>query len=429
MLAVIAVVAAVVPFVYQARATAVGLQRDILTAALSQRGEAFDPDDLKSLVSTTGLSGAALLDNGDVHQHGDPTGLEELAERCPPRVAQGAPTLLESVNYGDYELLGACIALPDGRRLLGTRSIVAFSKQGTNRSVLFLALVFGSLAGAVVATTVRRMLSPLSEMSEAARALGAGQTPPLTPPAEPELRPLAEALNQLGAQLQAREDEIEGRLAVQRQVAAVVAHEVRNPLQSITLLTDLVAHEKDPVLRKDLLVRIQQELALIEVVVQRLVSGGGELRLVRRNTELAEVVERCMKMQGPRAREQRVELRARVLAQPSMRVDAALLRRALENLVSNAIAIRGDQGGGVVEITLDARRSEVVLYVDDDGDGVPEEEREGIFLSGVSRRTGGTGLGLPLARKVTEAHGGSLDVGVSQLGGARFTLALPMEES
>ncbi len=427
-LAVVAVVAAVVPFVQQARSQERGLESAIVIAAIAQGGGVFDLDDLGPLVSTTGLTGAALIDHQGIHQHGAPRdALELLARACPEKPAKGAPTQLESVQWGDYEVLGACLALPDGRRLVGVRTTIGFSRRGQNRSVVFLAVAFGCLAGAVIASTVRRMLSPLAEMSDAARALGAGQTPTLPTPKEPELRPLAEALNQLGAQLQAREDDIEGRLAVQNQVAAVVAHEVRNPLQSITMLADLVAHEEDAEFRKEILARIQQELGLIEVVVQRLVAGGGDLMLVRKETELADLVERCMRMQGPKAREQQVHLRARILAQPTLDVDAALLRRAVENVISNAVSIRGEEGGGVVEITLEADRDRVLLHIDDDGDGVPEADRERIFLSGVSHRTGGTGLGLPLARKVAQAHGGSLRVGVSRLGGARFTLSLPFE--
>ena len=110
-------------------------------------------------------------------------------------------------------------------------------------------------------------------------------------------------------------------------------------------------------------------------------------------------------------------------------MDAALFRRAVENLVSNAISIRGDSGGGVVEITLEAHTDAVLVHVDDDGEGVPETDRERIFISGVTRRRGGTGLGLALARKVAEAHGGTLSVTNSHLGGARFTLALPLEKA
>ena len=332
-LAVVAVVAAVVPFISQTKSTSARLQNEIVQAAIANGGGVEDLSDLKSLISTTALTGGAIIDvDGTVEQHGLPReGVLLVASACPENAPQSAPTRIEPFHRGDYAIVGACIARPDGRRVVGVRSTRAFSNRGTTRSVIFLALVFGCLAGAVTVASVRRMLSPLAEMSEAARALGAGDTVSIEAPDEPEFRPLAEALMQLGAQIQAHQDDIEGRLVLQRQVGAVVAHEVRNPLQSITMLADLVAHEADPDFRQEILARIQQELGLIEVVVQRLVAGEGSLRLVLRETDVSAVIGGCLKMQGPRARETRVHLRARVLAEPVIDADAALLRRAIED--------------------------------------------------------------------------------------------------
>ena len=283
LLAVVAVVAAVVPFVTQARSSDARLQAEIVEAAIANGGGVAEFSDVKKLVASTGLTGAALLDHEGVHAHGVPNeGILLVSGACPDKAPQLQPVRIEAFDQGDYTVTGACIGLPDGRRVVGVRSTRAFSNRGNTRSVVFLALVFGCLAGAVTTVTVRRMMAPLAEMSDAARALGAGATVTLPPPREPEFLPLAEALNQLGEQLQERQDDIEGRLVLQRQVAAVVAHEVRNPLQSITMLADLVAHEEAPEARQEILARIQQELGLIEVVVQRLVAGEGDLRLVRR---------------------------------------------------------------------------------------------------------------------------------------------------
>lgn len=297
---------------------------------------------------------------------------------------------------------------------------------GRARQVLPLALVLGCLAGGLIAGTVRQLLQPLEGMAEAARALAAGQEVEVAVPGEPELQPVAQALQQLAVAQRAREDEIELRLALTQELAAVVAHEVRNPLQSLTMLADLVAHEPEEARRREVLEGIQQELALIEEVVRRLVDSGGELQLLRRAVDLGELLERCRRLQAPLAREGSVELSI-AGSGAEVRADGPLLRRAVENLVHNAVCVLAEQGGGRVVLATEVSPSVVRVIVEDDGPGVAESERERIFEAGVSGRSGGSGLGLALARRVAEAHGGSLGCSRSALGGARFTLELPVE--
>ena len=420
----VAVVGAVVPFMIQGQAQSRGLQQQAVVAAIGGPG-AITSDDLGTLTASSGLSGAALVSGDRVEIVGDPEpAIEELIALCPPGVL--SPTPLGWVDYQGYEVHGACTTAGDGR-IVVARMARGWRSSGRTRQIFFMALVFGTLAGGVVAGTVRRVLEPLESISEAARGLAVGESVQLETPADPELRPLVDALLQLSVAMQAREDDIQLRLELTRQLGAVVAHEVRNPMQSIMMLADVVAHEPDAAERSRVLTMIQQELGLIEEVVHRLVDSGGELRLVLREHRVANILERCVKLAGPAARERNVEV-ALVNEHPvQAEVDAALLRRAVENLVHNAVAIRAQAGGGRVELALHHPPGELLFSVDDDGDGVDPENRERIFEAGFSAREGGTGLGLALARKVAEAHGGTLDVLGSDLGGARFELRVPVK--
>jgi signal transduction histidine kinase len=106
----------------------------------------------------------------------------------------------------------------------------------------------------------------------------------------------------------------------------------------------------------------------------------------------------------------------------SIRADREELRRALANLVRNA-----RQAAGEAEVVVAWRGTGrgAVIEVRDGGPGVPEKDRERIFLHFVTHRAGGTGLGLAIARLVVERHGGELTVDDAPEGGARFTLVLP----
>ena len=105
----------------------------------------------------------------------------------------------------------------------------------------------------------------------------------------------------------------------------------------------------------------------------------------------------------------------------------AQLARAVRNLLDNAAR----HAEGHVEVSVETRDGEVVLTVDDDGPGVPPEERTRIFDrftrldEGRARDAGGVGLGLPMVRAIVERHAGTVTVDDAPIGGARFVVTLP----
>jgi signal transduction histidine kinase len=114
---------------------------------------------------------------------------------------------------------------------------------------------------------------------------------------------------------------------------------------------------------------------------------------------------------------------------PHIRVDRGMISRVFANLLSNAVKFTPERGKVIVHMTR--QPNQLVVTIADSGPGVPVHERERIFekfaqIKGAERR--GAGLGLTFCRMVTEAHGGSLTVGESELGGALFCLTLPFTE-
>ncbi len=109
---------------------------------------------------------------------------------------------------------------------------------------------------------------------------------------------------------------------------------------------------------------------------------------------------------------------------PDVEIDETQFKQALINLLVNARQVLKD--GGLVTIrTRAGSRGEVVLEVEDDGPGIPEEMRERIFEVFYSSRGGGTGLGLPIARQIVERHGGAIELHSQEGQGTRFTIRLP----
>jgi signal transduction histidine kinase len=417
----LAVVGAVVPVLVQAEAERATQARDALQG-LAWMAQAQDLS-LEQVHQNAAVDAVAWLDaveqvESQVGAHPD---VEAFARLCPPGLMPGSVAALGPLPGRDQISYAACAGGPDGRMLL-VQSVASPWKQA--RQALLLALLSGLAAGGAVSFTVSRMLAPVQSLTEAARTLARSEpVQPVT--ATGELRPLADALNQLGSAQQAREEALRGRLDLTRQLGAVVAHEVRNPLQSITMLADVVAHEPDPAERQSVLEDLQEELRLIEQVVHRLVDSGDDLHLVRRELDLGDVVRRAVASHAARAREADIQLAASGLEAVPWVGDGALLRRAVENLVHNAVEVLAERGGSLVQVHLGQDAGTVWIAVSDDGPGVPEEERERIFQAGYTARSGGSGLGLTLARKVAQAHGGSLAASSSELGGARFVLEMP----
>ena len=176
------------------------------------------------------------------------------------------------VEVGETLWNGACVPLATGAVVLGEPATQR--RSALHRRAVGLGVIVGTLAAALIIASVRQLTTPVAEISAAARRLAQGERPVrIEVPEEPEVRPLAEALNQLAVAVEEREDEVQGRVALTRQIAALVAHEVRNPLHSLTLLADVLAYEPDAVARREGLVAIQRELGLIEEVVRRLVDS------------------------------------------------------------------------------------------------------------------------------------------------------------
>jgi signal transduction histidine kinase len=211
------------------------------------------------------------------------------------------------------------------------------------------------------------------------------------------------------------------------QVAAGVAHELRNPLTSIKGLVQVNLREAtERGLPTDDLAVIDHEIRRMERTLQTFLDFARPPQPDRRPLDLATVVERVISVVNGRARKQRVSLR---VVQPDDPVvaeaDQDQLQQLLLNLVLNSLDALPK--GGTVEIELrPARDGLAELYVRDSGPGIAPHILPKVFETFVSSKETGMGLGLPLSRRIAEEHGGSLAGYNLPEGGACFVLRLPV---
>lgn len=346
---------------------------------------------------------------------GDGPGGAELVALCDPREATTVP------------LAGRmwAIACPEGV-LAASRLEPARQAQLVLGIVLVLALVVGILT----ALGVLRLLRPLSEVTKALDRVGSGERGVRMPRTGlAELDDLVDRLNAAARDMEDREDTILGRIAVVQEMARMVAHEVRNPLQSLELLTSLIASEDDPVERLDLANSIHEEIRTLETVVHRLLRESatkGALRLQRQEHSLAPLVEKVVALRRPQANARGTRLSTGVLSDRALLLDAALMKRSIENLVINAMQAVPDRGGEV-SVSVREESDDLLLTVDDNGPGVDPSMVDQIFEADVTSKSTGTGLGLALVKGVVEAHNGYIRCVTSPLGGARFEIRIPLD--
>jgi PAS domain S-box-containing protein len=216
------------------------------------------------------------------------------------------------------------------------------------------------------------------------------------------------------------------QMAAIGQVAAGVAHEIRNPLTAIKGLVQVNLREAAaPGLPAEDLRVIEHEIRRMERTLQTFLDFARPPRPDRRRLDVGVVVDRVYEVVGGRARKQAVALR---FLRPDGLVwvdgDQDQLQQLLLNLVLNSLDAMPD--GGAVEVDLRPQRDgQVELLVRDTGPGIAAEILPKVFETFISSKETGIGLGVPVSRRIAEDHGGSLSAYNLPAGGACFALRLP----
>jgi signal transduction histidine kinase len=307
--------------------------------------------------------------------------------------------------------------------------------RNATRLRLFTA-VMGAIAvviGLLITAWVILSLRPLGRLRTAARRIAAGDYGSRIDERGPaEVADLAREFNAMGHAVEERLRDLvrAERLAAVGKMAAMITHEVRNPLSSIGLNAELLEDELAALnagdearqlchaigREVDRLTAITEEyLTFARLPTPRLAAGS----VVALVDDLARFVRDDLASRGVALT---VEHAAAV---PAARLDEGQIRQSVMNLVRNAAEAVAGHGGGQVWIRTRGDGAEVVIEVADDGPGIAPELRDRLFDPFVSTKDGGTGLGLALSHQIVRDHGGALTVASPPGAGATFAIRLP----
>lgn len=247
---------------------------------------------------------------------------------------------------------------------------------------------------------------------------------------EPGLDRIVDALNRSGARLGAarrRSAELSAqvaaseRMAALGQVAAGVAHELRNPLAAMRLRAENALAMPDGDRRERALHAVLQQVARLDRLSGELLAMTQRRAPAPEQVDLRALLADCADNHADAAAAAQVALR--VEGSGEAMLDPALVRRVLDNILANAV--RHTPAGGTVTLHAARAGASTVLSVSDTGPGVDPALRHTLFEPFVTGRPEGTGLGLAIARELVDAHGGTLRLDEPKGAGARFVIILP----
>jgi signal transduction histidine kinase len=313
-------------------------------------------------------------------------------------------------SYIDGNGLG--LAVPSGTRWLNGIYYKRISSGSLQRQSIISFVLFALVLAVGGTIFARRIVSPLTALSDAADRLGRGEQHSPLPETGPEdLRKTAAAFNRM-------QDRLHRFVSDRTQMLAAIGHDLRTPLTTLRLRAEYI---KDPALQDRIIATIEEMQTMVDATLAfaKGEATAGETRTVDLNALVGSLCEDMAAVYpGIEFTEgERLDFRCR----------PENLRRALRNLVENAMRY-----GNAARVSLAVSDAEVLISVADDGPGIPAKQLEAVFSPFVrledsrNRQTGGVGLGLSIARAIAHQHGGDIRL-VNRNPGLCAILALPRE--
>ena len=394
------------------------------------RNDEADRRFLESTFSSGALAAAALLERSD--------DVDRELERL-RRQTDTSLTLVEREDYlPDNPLSQSTVTrLDDGEAVFDNQTMIA--PVGEGRLLLWsnfqergpppereiwtaLGVVLGSTA-LFVLLLLRPVFKSLRAIEHTAGAIADGDLSARVAD-RPGRTLLAESFDSMA-------DRVERLLSRQRELLQAVSHELRTPLARIKFASELARTAKDDNGRLRRLAAIDDAAADLDALVGELLdyirldgSGDREVNVAESSADVCDACGEAVDVGRLLHPSIDLELTCHASSGIAAATEPRLLARAVGNLVGNAVKFAESK----VRVTVDRAADGVVIAVEDDGPGVPPEERAGIFepfRRGGDRTAPGVGLGLALVRRICRRSGGEVVVDDSELGGAKFQMTLP----
>jgi two-component system, NtrC family, sensor kinase len=312
------------------------------------------------------------------------------------------------------------------------------NRESTSILTLILMTSFATLLGIIILFGARATLRPIYRLIDAVRVLSSGDySQRIDVHGGDEIGQLAAEFNRMVASLEERDQILaeqrerllrSERLAVIGKMASFIAHEVRNPLSSIALNTEILQEEVatgGAVDQDRLLASIMQEVDRLRDVTEQYLQYARMPAPETIDIPLAEIVSSFLQWQRPELERAGIELEVELDEGARATVDVDQVRQALVNLTQNAVEALDGRALRRVGVQVRRREGWSEIVVQDSGAGIPEDVRARVTEPFYTTRRTGTGLGLAICQEIAEQHGGALEIDSPVGEGARVRLRFP----
>jgi signal transduction histidine kinase len=275
----------------------------------------------------------------------------------------------------------------------------------------------------------RQVTAPIVRLAAFAERVSASQLRDRAATGDDEVGRLGAAFNGMLERLDAAQAAVvrAEKLGIAGLMAARVAHDVRNPLSSIKMQTQLLNATLVPGSEsREMTEAMLHDIRQVELVVGGLLEVARPRGLQTSPRRLNDIIEGVIQQVGPQCRHRQITVERRLAPDlPAMPLDADRLTHALLNVVLNATeALR--EGGTMTITSVRSGAGDVLVVVDDDGVGIDAATASRVFDPFVTTKPGGVGLGLVNAKAAIESHGGTITLAPRQPAGTRVTIRLPL---
>ena len=296
--------------------------------------------------------------------------------------------------------------------------------------IIGLVAVSGVLLVAVVGGIIARSITaPVKQLVEVTEQIAAGDLEAAaTVRTGDEIGALAGSINQMTRELKRSRDKLvqSEKLAAVGQLAAGIAHEIRNPLTSVKMIVQLLRRRfQEDEAGLESVQAVLDEIDRLEVIVNGLLDFARPMELELKPTNVTDVMNDVLRFMEADMRHRKIELINRVdETLPEVMLDADRMKQVFMNVILNAMQAMPEGGELNIDYHYDAESRSIQVNISDTGLGMSQEVLDHAFEPFFSTKSGGAGLGLANIKKIMEQHGGNIRIDTAEGQGTRVAVDL-----